>query len=92
MCWVHLVDLQVAMADHWVGVHQPELMFPFARAIFAAQSSFFGRYSPPHPRSGMLGARVARCGFSRTLVCVRARVRVLCGWSRRFGCNNVEPG
>ena len=30
------------MADHWVGVNQPEQLFPFANAIFAAQGSFFG--------------------------------------------------
>jgi len=30
------------MADHWVGTHYPDKMFPFARAIFAAQGSFFG--------------------------------------------------
>jgi len=33
----------VAMADHWVGVNQPELLWPFARAIFAQQGSFFGK-------------------------------------------------
>jgi hypothetical protein len=27
----------VAMADHWVGIHAPELLFPFADAIFARQ-------------------------------------------------------
>ena len=32
----------VAMADHWVGVHAPDQLWPFANAIFDAQESFFG--------------------------------------------------
>ena len=61
-------------ADHWVGINQPDKMFPFARAIFDAQGTI-----QVSPCGGRLTIQLA-CVLACVLACERCTPppRLLC--------------
>ena len=63
-------------ADHWVGINQPDKMFPFARAIFDAQGTI-----QVSPCGGRLTIQLA-CVLACVLACERCTPPppVCCVW------------